>query len=140
VPDHVSYSKPAPPPQRFIDEDAAGRAVIDFRDAVQQDGFPAALRTYGRNVGFLFYTDDQSPMGIAAASVYLSSHSIAGDWKEDASRRSADSTLEYAVGELTDTHGQSTHAYVQIWQYDPKVANWGLRILLIKPLPPSGNK
>jgi hypothetical protein len=24
---------------------------------------------------------------------------------------------------------------VQIWQYAPKVANWGLRVLLINPLP-----
>jgi hypothetical protein len=40
------------------------------------------------------------------------------------------------VGEVTDRNKRSTHAYVQIWQYDPKVANWGLRVLLVNPLPP----
>jgi hypothetical protein len=50
--------------------------------------------------------------------------------------RSADSTLLYSVGEVTDRNKRSTHAYVQIWQYDPKVAIWGLRVLLVNPLPP----
>lgn len=135
LPDQLSYTKPALPPQQFIADDAASHAVDDFQITAQRDGFPAALHTYGRNGGFQFYTDDQSPLnGVAEASEYLAAHTIAGSWKEDARGRSADSTLEYSMGELTDTHDQSTHVYVQIWQYDPKVANWGLRILLLSPL------
>lgn len=136
MPDQLFYAKPAPPPQRFIAGDAASHALIDFQAAVREAGFPAALRTYGRNGDFRFYTDGRPPMGVAAACVYLTAHAIVGGWKEDARDRSADSTLQYSVGELTDRADRSTHSYVQIWQYDPKVANWGLRILLIKPLPP----
>jgi hypothetical protein len=43
------------------------------------------------------------------------------------------------VGVLTGRNEHSTHAYVQIWQYDPKVANWGLRVLLVNPLPPASH-
>jgi hypothetical protein len=35
------------------------------------------------------------------------------------------------MGELTGRKQQSTHSYVEIWQYDSKVANWGLRVLLV---------
>ena len=45
-----------------------------------------------------------------------------------------------AVGELLDENKRSSHAYAQIWQYNPKVANWGLRILLINPLAPVMSK
>jgi len=75
-------------------------------------------------------------MGVAAASDYLVTHPVSGAFKEVARGKAADSTLLYTVGELADSHGQSTHSYVQIWQYDPRVANWGLRILLIDAIPP----
>ncbi len=80
--------------------------------------------------------DDHTPIGgVAAAGAYLDAHAMAVDWKEAARGRSADSTLVYCVGELAGNSHQSTHAYVQIWQYDPKAANWRLRVLLINPLP-----
>jgi len=64
---------------------------------------------------------------------------IPGAWKDKAPRslrRFPPSA--YSVGELGRVANQrSSYAYVQIWQYDPKVANWGLRILLISPLPMS---
>ena len=50
--------------------------------------------------------------------------------------RSADSTLAYCGGVFTDANRRSGHAYAQIWQYEPRVANWGLRVLLINSLSP----
>lgn len=128
------------PPGKFIAEDAAGHALSDFQATAQEDGLAAALRTYGRDTEFLFYTDDQSPAGIWTAVAYLTTHAIGGAWKEEARGQSADSTLMYSLGELTDDKRHATHAYVEIWQYAPKVANWGLRMLLVNPLPQSKKK
>jgi ketosteroid isomerase-like protein len=136
APDQLAYSPFAPPPPRLIAADAPNHAVSDFQAGAEKAGFAAALRTYARNGDFRFYTDDRPPMdGVPAASNYLGAHPIAGAWNEVARGRAADSTLLYTVGELVDAHGQSTHSYVQIWQYDPKVANWGLRILLLAAIP-----
>jgi hypothetical protein len=131
-PDRSAHTKPDLPPPQFIVEDAPGHAINDFQVAAQQEGCAAALRTFGRNGDFHLYIDDEVPLdGLAEANEYLIAHPIAGGWKEEARGRSADSTIEYSAGRITDSHNQGTHAYIQIWQYDPKVANWGLRILLI---------
>jgi hypothetical protein len=140
IPDQATFTKSELPPPRFVTDDAPGHAVSDFQETAQQDGFAAALRTYGRDNDFIFFTDEQSPAGIAGTITYLNAHAIMGVWKESARGRSADSTILYAVGELTDSNDLSTYAYVQIWQFDPKVANWGLRMLLINPLPPTKAK
>jgi ketosteroid isomerase-like protein len=126
-----------PPSAKLLAENAVSRAVADFQAVAQEDGFAAALRTYGGNNDFLFFTDEQSPTGIGAAAAYFDIHGIVGSWKEEARGQSADSTLMYSVGELTDDKRRAAHVYVEIWQYDPKVANWGLRVLLINPLPQS---
>jgi hypothetical protein len=139
-PDQAPFTNTELPPPNLVTHDAAGHAVSDFQDTAQRDGMAAALRTYGRDNDFLFYTDGQSPIGIVAANAYLTVHAIVGAWKEEVGGRSADSTLVYSVGELTDGSGHRTHAYAQIWQYDPKVANWGLRMLLVNPLPPPKTK
>jgi len=137
LPDQVSLAAAEAPPPKYATNDTGGDAIRDFQDTAQQDGFAAALRTYGRNGNFLFFTDGQAPIGIRAANQYFRVHPIVGSWKEDARGRSADSTLVYSVGELTDGSKRSTYAYVQIWQFDPKVANLGLRVLLVNPLPPA---
>ncbi len=135
-PAQAPFAAAAAPPPTALSHDAAGRAVSDFQGAVQREGFASALRSYGRRADFRLYTDGQTPIdGVAAASSYLNVHAMTGAWTEAARGRSADSTLIYCVGELTDISHQSTHAYVQIWQYDPKATNWGLRVLLINPLP-----
>jgi hypothetical protein len=137
LPDQAPMSATEQPPANLVAQDAAGHAARDFQATARRDGVAAALRTYGRDVDFVFFTDEQSPIGGAgAAGQYLSEHPIKGAWKEVARGRSADASLMYSVGELTDSSKRSTHAYVQIWQYDPKVANWGLRVLLVNPLPP----
>ncbi len=135
-PAQASFALAAPPPTAALFHDAAGQTLSDFQSTVQREGFASALRTYGRRADFRFYTDGQTPIdGVTAASSYLNAHAMAGAWEEAARGRSADSTLLYCVGELTDSSHQSTHAYVQIWQYDPKAANLGLRVLLVNPLP-----
>jgi len=137
APTQVSFTPSAPPPERLIAEDAPSHAVSDFQAGVSRAGFAGALRTYARIADFRFYTDDRPPMdGVPAASDYLAAHPVTGTFKEVARGKAADSTLLYTVGELADSHGQATHSYVQIWQYQPKVANWGLRILLIDAIPP----
>ena len=109
------------------------------RDTARQDGFASGLRTYARTADFRFYTDGALPMGLAAANRYFTGHAVPGGWTEGARGRSADSTLAYSVGEFSDgNHGN--HAYAEIWQYDPRVANWGLRILLIGPPAPLMSK
>jgi hypothetical protein len=140
APDQAQYTKRSAPPPKLIAEDASSRAISDFQDTSRQDGFAAGLRTYARTSDFRFYTDGEVPMGLAAANQYLTGHAILGAWKEDGRGRSTDSTLAYSVGVLSDANRQSRHAYVQIWQYDPKVANWGVRILLINPLVPLMSK
>jgi hypothetical protein len=136
MPDQTPFIKTEPPPTALVTADAASSALEDFEQTVQQDGFAAALRTYGRDNDFLMLTDEHSPVGIGEATTYLESHAMTGAWKENVRGRSADSTIIYSVGELTDSNNSPTHVYAQIWQFDPKVANWGLRILLINPLPP----
>ncbi len=137
LPGQAPMSAPEQPPADLVAQDAARHAASDFQDTARRDGVAAALRTYGRDVDFVFFTDQQLPIGGAgAAGQYLSDHPLKGAWKELARGRSTDASLMYSVGELTDGSKRSTHAYVQIWQYDPKVANWGLRVLLVNPLPP----
>ncbi|MGO8830448.1 MAG: hypothetical protein ACLQT5_14485 [Steroidobacteraceae bacterium] len=136
LPEHAPFRTIAGPPPVLVARDGLGQALSDFQSAVQRDGLASALSTYGHRADFRFYTDGQTPIdGVAAARSYLNAHAVAGAWKEAAHGRSADSTLMYSVGEFTDSSDQSTHAYVQIWQYDPKATNWGLRVLLLNPLP-----
>jgi hypothetical protein len=130
--DQAALTEAELPPQILVTRDAAGHAVGDFRDTAERDGLAAALRTYGRNQDFIFFTSAQFPIsGVGPASAYLDAHALAGTWVEKARGRSNDSTLAYSVGVLTGRNEQTTHAYVEIWQYDSKVANWGLRVLLV---------
>ena len=134
-PAQAPFTAADPPPSTALSHDVASHAVRDFQSTMQRDGFASALRNYARRTDFRLYTDGQIPIdGVAAASSFLNAHAITGSWTEAARGRSADSTLMYCVGELTDSGHQNTHAYVQIWQYDPKAANWRLRVLLINPL------
>jgi ketosteroid isomerase-like protein len=114
--------------------DAVGSATRDFQGTAADDGFAAGLRTYARNGDFRFYAEGEAPMGLAAAVGYLTIHKIEGAWTEKSHARSADSSLAYSAGELGAAN-KAAYAYVEVWQYDPKVANWGVRLLLISPLP-----
>jgi hypothetical protein len=112
---------------------ALDEARRDFERTAQQDGLAAGLRTYARDGDFRFYVEGQAPQGAGPANQYLAGH-VVGSWSEDAQGRSADSTLAYSVGRFTNAKKGGQNAYLQIWQYDPKVANWGLRIFLMTPI------
>ncbi|HEV7610389.1 MAG TPA: hypothetical protein VGO37_00765 [Steroidobacteraceae bacterium] len=133
-PDQISYRERSAPPQKLIADDGLSQAISDFQGTSGKDGFAAALRTYARTADFCFYTDGQAPLGLAASNHYLSDHIGLGEWNDDARGRSADSSLAYSVGVLSDAKRHNSYAYVQIWQYSPKAANWGLRILLFNPV------
>ena len=130
-PDQVSWAERSAPPQTLIADDSLNQAINDFQGTSGQDGFAAALRTYARTADFCFYTDGEAPLGLAVANHYFSNRVSLGEWNDNARGRSSDSSLAYSVGVLRDTRPRSTYAYVQIWQYSPKAANWGLRILLL---------
>jgi hypothetical protein len=112
---------------------AIERAMADFQRTAQQDGLAAGLRTYARDGDFRFYIQGASPMNAGAASDLLKQASALGSWSENARGRSSDGSLAYSVGQYTDAKKGGRHSYLQIWQYDPKVANWGLRLLLQSP-------
>ena len=109
------------------------QARRDFERTAQQDGLAAGLRTYARDGDFRFYVEGEAPKGAGAANQYLADRAVAS-WSEDARGRSADATLAYSIGHFADAKPSGQHAYLQIWQYDPKVANWGLRIFLMTPI------
>jgi hypothetical protein len=141
APEQATVALPrTPPTPKSIAGDAVGRAISGFQNTASQNGFAAGLRTYARDFDFHFYTDGEAPMGLGAANRYFTGYKVPGDWQEAARGRSADSTLAYSVGEIKDAKRRSSHAYVEIWQYDPKVANWGLRVLLVNPLAPPKEK
>jgi ketosteroid isomerase-like protein len=140
APDQSAYMAPGAPPQKLIADDAAAQAIRDFQDTSRQDGFAPGLRTYARTADFRFFADGDPPADLAAANRRLADHTLPGAWMEDARGRSSDSSLAYCVGVFGGVNRQSRCAYAQLWQYAPKVANWGLRLLLINPLAPSMSK
>jgi ketosteroid isomerase-like protein len=140
APEQATVAEGTAPPPKLIASDAIGHAIADFEGTASQNGLAAGLRTYARDFDFQFYTDGEAPMGLGAAHRSVTGYKLSGDWREAARGRSADSTLAYSVGEIKDAKRRSSHAYAEIWEYDPKVANWGLRILLINPLVPPKEK
>jgi hypothetical protein len=133
--DQAAYAKPDAPPPGLIAEDAPGHALSDFQNVARQDDVAAGLRTYARTADFRYYTDGQVPMALGAANRYLTARALRGVWQESVRGRSADASLAYGEGMLTEEDRAGSHTYLQVWQYDPRVANWGLRILLINPAP-----
>jgi hypothetical protein len=134
--EQAAYVNPGAPPPYLIAENAAGQAKSDFQVAAEQDGLAAALRTFARTADFQYYTDGETPMALGAANRYLTAHPVDGSWRESVAGRSADASIAYSVGMLLASGREASHTYVQVWQYDPRVANWGLRILLINAVPP----
>ena len=111
---------------------AVSQAVSDFQGTVRQDGIGPGLRTYARTRDFLLYMDGQAPMALADANRHFTEHPIEGSFEETSRAGSADGSVAYVAGDFTDTKQGVGHAYVQLWQYEARVANWGLRILSFK--------
>jgi hypothetical protein len=130
----TATSSPAPmaTPPAVVVEDAARQAMQDFQVVVQQNGFPAGLRTFALIGPFRLYLEGAPSAAVTPATVALGKGWTVGAWKEITRGLCADPAMSYSVGAFTNDKQRSRHAYVQIWQYDPRIANWGLRVLLIK--------
>jgi hypothetical protein len=139
-PDQAVYTSRDAPASRLISENAAAQTISAFQNIVRENDLSAGFRTYARTGDFKFFTDGAAPMDLAAANRYVTAQAILGDWKEDADGRSSDSSLTYAVGVVSDAKQRNRYAYMQLWQYEPRVANYGLRLLLLNPLAPSKSK
>ena len=101
--------------------------------AVHEECLAKALALPKRSL----YVEGEAPMAVTPATAYFAKGWNLVGWREAARGHSADASLLYAVGDVTDTKKNSRHAYVQIWRYDPRIANWGLRVLLLTPLSPA---
>ena len=113
--------------------DAAGDdALSQFQLVARDNGLAAGLRTFARNGDFRLYFVDSPALDLSEADKYLARRSWAGVWQETARGSSADSALLFAVGGVTLARGHPSR-YAQVWQFDPKVANWGIRMLLLTP-------
>lgn len=116
------------PPPRGVSHASGPRAIDEFERVAGDDGVADALHTYALDTGFLLM-GPSTRVTLGRASLYLSEHPWRGVWRDATRESSTDSTLLSATGALVDEHGVVLRRYLQIWQYDPKVANWGLRLL-----------
>jgi hypothetical protein len=120
------------PSPALLEKDAAGLAIDAFELVAEQDGVAPALHVYALDFDRGFHLSiDEAPLaeGVGGASSYLSARPLPGYWRDRARERSIDGTLIYAAGSLEHPLGVLVRRYLQIWQYDPKVANFGLRVL-----------
>lgn len=117
---------------RPIAQVAGDAALSQFQVVARDNGLAAGLRTFARNGDFRLYFADPPAMDLSEADKYLDRRSWAGVWQETARGSSADSVLLLAVGSVTLARGHPSR-YAQVWQFDPKVANWGIRMLLLIP-------
>lgn len=115
---------------RSIADPAGDAAISQFQDVARDNGLAGGLRTFARNGDFRLYLEGGSAMELGVANKYLDRRPWAGTWQESARGSSPDSTLLYAVGEVALAKGD-VYQYAQVWQFDPKVANWGMKLLLL---------
>jgi hypothetical protein len=113
-----------------ITQPAGDSAISQFEQVARDNGLAAGLRTFARTHDFLLYGVEAGPMALGAADKYLDGHDVLGVWIDAARGRSADSSLLFSAGEVLLPKGRRVK-YVQVWQFDPKTANWGVRLLMI---------
>jgi hypothetical protein len=133
VPAQLPPSEAPAPTEKLLAGGAIDRAVDAFQHTAQEDGLGAGVRTYALDGAFRFYIEGRPPVNAGAASELLQKAPAVVAWSETVRGHSADGSLAYSVGEFTDANKGGRHSYMQIWQYDAKVANWGLRLLLQSP-------
>jgi hypothetical protein len=118
---------------RPITEPAADSAISQFEQVARDNGVAAGLRTFARTRDFQLYEGEPSPIALGEANKYLDRQDLVGVWTDTGRGRSADSSLLFAAGEVLLPKGRR-YQYAQVWQYDPKTANWGVRLLIIRPV------
>lgn len=117
----------APPPA--VGREAGPRAIEEFERVATDDGVAMALHIYALDAGFLLLLSPSMRAELYPADLYLTVHPWRGVWRDTRRESSVDGTMLVVPGELIDARGLARRRYLQIWQYDPKVANWGLRVL-----------
>ena len=129
--DRLALPEREAPPHGLDGVDAVERAMREFASTLGGEGLAAALRTYGRNNDHMLYVDGHEPFaGMDAANTFLVAHPLHAQSKETARDLSADSSMAFSWGEFA-VEKSNVPGYLQVWQYDPKVANWGLRLLML---------
>jgi hypothetical protein len=118
---------------RSIADTAGNVALTQFQDIARDNGLAGGLRTFARVSDFRLVLEGVHAMDMGEADQYLKRSAWAGTWRESSRGSSADGTLLYAVGEVALAKGR-TYEYGQVWQFDAKVANWGIRLLMLRPL------
>ena len=118
---------------RPLTESAGDRAISQFEQVARDNGLAAGIRTFARTGDFQLYGAEAGPMALGASNRYLERHDLVGTWTDTARGRSADSSLLFVAGEVLLPKGRRVQ-YAEIWQYDPKIANWGVRVLMISPV------
>ena len=119
---------------RPITDEAGNRAVSQFENTAHDNGLTGGLRTFARNGDFRLYLEGMKAMRLGPADRYLDSHDMEGTWTDGARGVSADSSFIFVAGEVSLSHGRG-YQYLAVWQFDPKVANWGVKMLLLRPVP-----
>jgi len=123
-----------------LDDDGAARlaAIGDFERTAAAEGVAAALRVYALDQGLRLVIDGTAIARDAGeATLYLKAHPVNGDWHASRRARSGDGTIAYVQGFISDERRRTTRHYVELWQYDPRVANLGLRLLWLGAVTPS---
>lgn len=129
----AASARAASPLRAALERNPPAGAQQDFGAASHSAGILPALRTYARNSDFVLIVDGEEPMSLAPADAYLRAHSLQGDFVSLRDAASTDSSIAYSIGEFSAS--AKRFAYAQIWQFDPLVANWGVRLLLLVLLP-----
>jgi hypothetical protein len=112
-------------------EQGATRALEAFQAAVRDEGLAPGLRTYARNDGFRLLLQGAVPMDLSGVDRHLKTGSHRGSWQEARRIASRDAVLLFTRGTFMPAGDTQGAAYAGLWQYDPKVCNWGLRTLFI---------
>jgi hypothetical protein len=125
----------APATAAYGGQGAADRVIADFERTAARDGLASGLRTYARTRDFELYVEGRAPLRLDAADQYLAHRAARGQWQEMHRVSATDATLRYTAGRISRGAHRKAYAYLELWQYDPVVSNWGLRILLLAPAP-----
>jgi ketosteroid isomerase-like protein len=112
---------------------ALSQAIQAFHAAASQ-GLGVVLADYSAPE-FRGYANRQLPMDGAASAHYFAANPPKGSWQEALHAMSADGSLAYAYGELTDADQSRTAAYVEVWRFDPAQRRYRVRLLLVNAYP-----
>ena len=104
--------------------------VAAFEQTAATEGTATALHVYLLDAALQLSIDRTATFrGAAEVNPYLLRHPIDGIWHTALLRGSKEGPWVYAEGTLSDPRQRSVRRFLELWQYDPRVANYGLRLL-----------